>query len=80
MFSRYLRSVVEWEILAGAFGFGSVMTPAIGHPESTIGEEGEIVGLPETVILLFGWERFWEELGLLGLPLPEFARARGNRR
>ena len=79
MFSRYLRSVVEWEILVGPFAFGSVMTASIGHPESTVGEEGETSGLPDTVILLFGWERLWEELGRLGgLTLPEFALARGN--
>ena len=79
MFSRYLRSVVEWDILAGAFAFGAVETCSIGNSESTaVGVEGDSSGVPEVLILLFGWERLPRRLE--GLPPSELARARGNFR
>lgn len=82
MFSRYLRSVEEWESLADALAFGADVTSSTGNPEATtVGVERDRSGGPEELIPLFGWERLWEDLGRLeGLPPSELARARGNFR
>lgn len=81
MFSRYRRSVEEWEILAGALALGAGVTVEIGMLESEVVVEGDSEGVPEELILLFEAERLGDEAGRLeGKPPTELARARGNFR
>lgn len=74
---------MEWETLAGGFGgFGGVFVASSTGgkpPGSLIAVEGAASGRPEALILLFrGNKVSGGPVEPSALPLPEFARPRGD--